>query len=89
MKKDLLKAIELALAGEWDGAHQIVQQAEGDATAAWIHAVLHKIEGDLDNSRYWYRRADKMDHVSDEPRAELEQIKKELVKGAAITPSAA
>jgi len=89
MKKDLLNAIELAVAGEWNGAHQIVQQTEGDATAAWIHAVLHKIGGDLDNSRYWYRRANKMDHVSDEPHAELEQIKKELLTGAAITRSAA
>jgi hypothetical protein len=89
MKKDLLKAIELALAGQWDGAHNIVQQAEGDATASWIHAVLHKIEGDLDNSRYWYRRAAKMDHVSDESRAELEQIRKELQTSVAAKSSAA
>ena len=72
---DLLKAIELALAGEWDAPHRIVQGYESDATAAWIHAVLHKIEGDLDNSRYWYRRAGKMDHVADEPQAELRAIK--------------
>ena len=71
---DLLKAIELALADEWDAAHCIVQGYEGDATAAWIHAVLHKIEGDLDNSRYWYRRAGKMDHVADEPQTELRAI---------------
>jgi hypothetical protein len=41
-KDDLLRAIELALAGKWDAAHQLVQQYEDDATAAWIHAVLHK-----------------------------------------------
>ena len=40
---DLLRAVELALAGEWDAAHQIVQQYEDDATASWIHAVPHKI----------------------------------------------
>jgi hypothetical protein len=71
---DLLKAIELALSEKWDEAHNLVQQFEGDATAAWIHAVLHKIEGDLGNARYWYRRANQMDHVEDEPRAELAAI---------------
>ena len=48
MKDDLLKAIELALDGQWDAAHGIVQEHEEDPTAAWIHAVLHKMEGDLD-----------------------------------------
>ncbi|HKW31321.1 MAG TPA: hypothetical protein VJT54_18505 [Verrucomicrobiae bacterium] len=76
-KEDLLQAIELAQAGKWDAAHQLVQQYE-DANAAWIHAVLHKIEGDLGNARYWYRRADRMDHVADEPRAELAAIRAEL-----------
>jgi len=73
MNDELLKAIELALAGQWNAAHQLVQQYE-DAAAAWIHAVLHKIEGDLDNASYWYRRADRLDHVADEPRAELAAI---------------
>ena len=74
---ELLKAIELALDGEWDAAHQLVQQYE-DGTAAWIHAVLHKLEGDPGNARYWYRRADRMEHVEDEPRAELAAIQTEL-----------
>jgi len=77
-KAELLRAIELALAGEWDAAHQLVQQYEDDATASWIHAVLHKIEGDLSNARYWYRRADRMEHVADEPRVELVTIQAEL-----------
>ena len=77
MHKNLLKAIDLALSGEWDAAHKLVQQYE-DTTAAWIHAVLHKIEGDHDNSRYWYRRAGKLEHFSDEPKAELAEIKTEV-----------
>ena len=75
--KNLLQAVELALAGKWDAAHALVQQYE-DGTAAWIHAVLHKMEGDLGNARYWYRRADRMDHVEDEPHAELTAIQIEL-----------
>jgi len=47
----LLQAIDLAGNDQWDAAHRIVQEYDSDPTAAWIHAVLHKIEGDLDNSR--------------------------------------
>jgi hypothetical protein len=79
MKDDLLKAIDLALGGQWDAAHKIVQQYEEDPAAAWIHAVLHKIEGDLDNSRYWYRRAGRMEKAGDEPREELAMIRNALV----------
>lgn len=75
--EDLLRAVELALAGEWDAAHELVQQYE-DGTAAWIHAVLHKMEGDLGNARYWYRRANRLDRVAEEPRAELAAIQTEL-----------
>jgi hypothetical protein len=78
VKEDLLKSIELALHGQWDAAHGMVQQFESDETAAWIHAVLHKIEGDTGNSRYWYRRAGKMEHFPDEPHAELAEIRKSL-----------
>ncbi len=74
MTDDLAKAVELALDGKWDAAHRLVQQYETDRTAAWIHAVLHKIEGDLGNSRYWYRRAGKMECVDQEPMAELRSI---------------
>jgi hypothetical protein len=78
LDNDLLEAVKLALAGDWDAAHQLVQRHDGDAMAAWIHAVLHKIEGDAGNSRYWYRRANRMDRVEDEPRAELAAIQAEL-----------
>jgi hypothetical protein len=74
---ELLRAVELALIGDWDAAHQIVQQYE-DGNAAWIHAVLHKIKGNLGNARYWYRRANRMNHVDDESRAELAAIQTEL-----------
>lgn len=80
LNDDLLRALDLALASDWEAAHQLVQQYDSDETAAWIHAVLHKIEGDPSNARYWYRRANRMDHVADEPRAELIAIQAELKK---------
>lgn len=42
--------------GDWDRAHRAVMDAKGEA-AAWVHAYLHRKEGDLDNARYWYRLA--------------------------------
>ena len=78
MKSELLRAVKLALAGDWDVAHSVVQTYEQDATAAWIHAVLHKVEGDLGNSRYWYRITGKMDQAANEPIQELELIRKQL-----------
>ena len=55
MKSELLKAVKLAQNNDWDAAHRVVQEYN-NATACWIHAVLHKIEGDESNSRYWYAR---------------------------------
>ena len=56
MNKDaLLRAVRLALDDEWDASHRIAQDCS-DTTANWLHAVLHKIEGDEWNSRYWYAR---------------------------------
>ena len=52
-----LRGLWHAAKGNWDDAHKIVQDEEGDADAAWVHAHLHRIEGDLENARYWYGMA--------------------------------
>ena len=52
----LLRAVWHALNGDWNAAHELAQ-AQDDAEGAWVHAWLHRIEGDLDNADYWYRRA--------------------------------
>jgi len=44
--------------GDWDKAHNVVDSLD-DATACWVHAYLHRKEGDMGNASYWYRRADK------------------------------
>jgi hypothetical protein len=41
---------------DWDKAHKLVMNGKG-ADCAWVHAYLHRLEGDLDNARYWYRQA--------------------------------
>lgn len=52
-----LEAVWFGLKGAWDRAHAIVQGHEGDPACDWVHAWLHRTEGDLGNAGYWYRRA--------------------------------
>lgn len=42
--------------GDWDAAHRVAQDVD-DASGAWVHAYLHRKEGDAGNAAYWYRRA--------------------------------
>ncbi|MEA2897082.1 MAG: hypothetical protein QOJ84_2697 [Bradyrhizobium sp.] len=53
-----LAALWWAAKGDWDKAHEIVQDEAG-VDAAWVHAYLHRAEGDLGNAGYWYWRAGK------------------------------
>ena len=50
------EVVELLARGAWQEAHLIVQQ-DKSVEAAWLHGIVHTLEGDLDNARYWYRRA--------------------------------
>ena len=64
----MLRAVWHGLRGQWDAAHELAQ-AQDDAQGAWVHAWLHRIEGDLGNADYWYRRAgrpSRRDDVRDE-----------------------
>ncbi len=51
-----LRALWREAKGEWDAAHSLAQADAGPA-GAWVHAYLHRVEGDLRNAGYWYRRA--------------------------------
>lgn len=53
-----LQALWQAAKGDWEKAHHLVQDDESSA-AAWVHAHLHRKEGDLSNARYWYSKAGK------------------------------
>jgi hypothetical protein len=55
----LARAVELLEAGAWQQAHEIVQE-DKSVLAAWLHGIVHTLEGDLDNARYWYRKADRV-----------------------------
>ena len=52
----LLRALWHDARGNWDESHRIAQEIE-DKSGAWVHAYLHRKEGDASNAAYWYRQA--------------------------------
>ena len=64
---DHLKALWYDAKGDWQQSHSIIQDIE-DVSAAWIHAYLHRKEGDIWNADYWYNKAGKK-----RPSVSLEQ----------------
>ena len=51
------RAIDFLDKGDWEAAHAIVQKDEESPLACWAHGIVHLMEGDLANARYWYREA--------------------------------
>jgi hypothetical protein len=54
----LARAVELLAAGDWQPAHEIVQK-DKSTLAAWLHGIVHILEGDLRNAKGWYQRAER------------------------------
>jgi hypothetical protein len=73
-RSEVLHALELQASGDWDGAHSLVQD-DPSQEAAWVHAYLHRVEGDLSNAGYWYRRAGRPAATGD-----LEEERKSIEK---------
>ncbi len=72
-----LQALWYAAKGDWNIAHQRAQDDEG-RDGSWVHAHLHRVEGDLGNAAYWDRRAGKP--IATEPlNAEWEAIVEALL----------
>ena len=78
------RALELLAEGRWQQAHEIVQKDES-ALAAWLHGIVHILEGDLDNAQYWYRKTDRAfpgaAAVSDELAAAREALARRASAG--------
>jgi hypothetical protein len=68
----VLRAMWHAANGNWSEAHRIAQDIN-DRSGAWVHAHLHRAEGDLGNARYWYRQA-AQDEATDSLEAEWSRI---------------
>jgi len=74
-------AVELLATGDWRTAHTIVQEHK-TPLAAWLHGIVHTLEGDLDNAQYWYRKADRVfrgvEAVQEEIAAARRRVQDEL-----------
>jgi hypothetical protein len=74
---ELEKAVSYLKAGEWQRAHAIVQEDES-ALGNWAHGIVHMLEGDMDNARYWYRRAGRPLQAGARPDDEIAALDRTL-----------
>jgi hypothetical protein len=68
---ELNRALEHLMAGDWQAAHAIVQVDESSALACWAHGIVHIMEGDLANARYWYSQAKRAFPAEPNARSEI------------------
>lgn len=68
-----VQALWHAAHGAWDTAHDLVQD-DPSVECAWVHAYLHRVEGDIGNARYWYHQAGKKPATNLSLDEELEQL---------------
>jgi hypothetical protein len=80
MSESLGQAVELLAAGDWKRAHEIVQK-EKSTLAAWIHGIVHILEGDLDNARGWYKRAEREFPGANAAPAEIAEARRAVASG--------
>jgi hypothetical protein len=71
----LLNAVDLLERRAWQQAHEIVQK-DSSRLAAWLHGIVHTLEGDLDNARYWYRKAEREFRGPDAVDAEIAEARR-------------
>jgi hypothetical protein len=76
----IARAVRHLEAGEWKAAHALVQK---DATlqGCWAHGIVHLIEGDLENAKYWYRRAHRPLPHGNTAWAEIAALKASVKQG--------
>jgi len=78
LKLDLRRAVELLESGDWQAAHTIVQEDEDSRLFCWAHGIVHILEGDRSNARYWYRKAGRPFDQGTAAAAEIKALKSEI-----------
>ncbi len=71
------KAIQALETNDWDAAHEMVQKMDS-IEARWLHGIVHMIEGDVDNARYWYGRAGRPFSQDTKVEEEIRALKEKL-----------
>lgn len=75
---DLRRAVAHLENGDWQAAHAIVQEDEDSRLFCWAHGIVHIMEGDSSNARYWYRRAGRPFDKDTAAPEEIKALKAEL-----------
>lgn len=75
---DLALALAHLERGDWPAAHVIVQQDEDSMFACWAHGIVHLLEGDSANARYWYTRAGRIFPLEPSPPGEVAALRAAL-----------
>ena len=78
-QKLLIEGLDMLEAGDWEGAHDVAQDYTGKG-ASWLHAHLHRVEGDEANARYWYKKAG-MEPFEGDVIEERYALRQELTSG--------
>ena len=78
IEKDLRRAVALLREGDWQAAHLIVQEDEESRLSCWAHGIVHLMEGDVPNARYWYRAAGRVLHQDFSVEAEIAALRDTL-----------
>jgi hypothetical protein len=85
-----LRAFTRAIAAlrkhDWQAAHAIAQEYEDDPIGDHLHAIVHRIEGDLANARYWYNKAREKFDATASVEAELAQIEAKIAAPGLVVP---
>ena len=76
----IVKAVRHLEQGQWKAAHALVQN-DASMLGCWAHGIVHLIEGDMDNAKYWYRRARRPLPDGNTANAEIAALKASLKEG--------
>jgi hypothetical protein len=79
-KAPIGKVVRYLETGEWKAAHVLVQK-DASSLGCWAHGIVHLIEGDLDNAKYWYRRAHRALPHGNTANAEIAALKATVSDG--------
>lgn len=72
---ELTAALDLLEKADWQAAHAIVQKDEDSPLACWAHGIVHLMEGDVANARYWYREAKRPFPSQPSPALEIQELR--------------
>ena len=82
-RSEIERAVQMLERGDWQGAHEVVQD-DNSQLSCWAHGIVHMLEGDTSNARYWYRQARRPFPGEASPKKEVESLRKALSRAPRV-----